>query len=462
MCCFIPPVADKIIREGKNRLPAVDKIFPKKAAGSSSQRAVKPTETVESDRSDAVGRAPTQSTVARRHASPAMFTVIVPPLRKARLTPEDDEPFAFALGAKIGSGAFSTVYALSAPSTSMAAKVVVKTDLAADHIEQLVQEMRVLRALHHPNIIRMHATHETDERLSIIMERASCDLLDCLHRDGLFSEVRARRLMRQLLSALEFCHTNAIIHRDVKPENLLLFGDSHAVDVVLKLADFGTVRVLDDNFGQSHQTAQHRTEQAQPRGLIEAMRAMVTSTSQRGTSYYMAPEVCYRRPYGEAVDVWSAGVVLHVLLSGEAPWGEGRTPHPKEGAGVVPPCTAAPWKSVSPELLLLLRGMLAVDASARLTAATALSAPWFTAKLAEGASETVRTWFGVASAVPEEKRTDSTSPSSVVPQEEGCCLDDAESGEQASTVRQCFAPLSCCATRKGAISKSRRHSFQPY
>merc|ERR1719424_2308535 len=68
---------------------------------------------------------------------------------------------------------------------------------------------------------------------------------------------------------------------------------------------------------------------------------MVTSTSQRGTSYYMAPEVCYRRPYGQAVDVWSAGVVLHVLLSGEAPWGEGRTPHPKEGADAVPPYTAA-------------------------------------------------------------------------------------------------------------------------
>ena len=193
---------------------------------------------------------------------------------------------------------------------------------------------------------------------------------------------------------------------------------------------------------------------------------MVTSTSQRGTSYYMAPEVCYRRPYGQAVDVWSAGVVLHVLLSGEAPWGEGRTPHPKEGADAVPPYTAAAWKNVSPELLLLLKGMLAVDASARLTAAKALSAPWFSTKLAEGAAETVRGWFGAASAVPEEKRADSTSPSSVVPQHLGAagisCLDDEKGEEQASVVRQCFAPLSCCATRKGAICKSRRHSFQPY
>ena len=96
-----------------------------------------------------------------------MFTVVVPPLQPVRLTPEDDEPFAFALGAKIGEGAFSTVYALSAPSTSMAAKVILKEGLAmAAQVEQLVQEMRVLRTFLHPNIIRMHATHETDEKLS--------------------------------------------------------------------------------------------------------------------------------------------------------------------------------------------------------------------------------------------------------------------------------------------------------
>jgi len=195
---------------------------------------------------------------------------------------------------------------------------------------------------------------------------------------------------------------------------------------------------------------------------------MVTSTSQRGTSYYMAPEVCYRRPYGEAVDVWSVGVVLHVLISGEPPWGEGHTPHPKEGAGAVPPYTAAAWKRASPELLQLLQGMLAVNASIRLTAATALSAPWFSMKLAESATESVRAWFGASSAVPEEKRTDSTSPSSVVPQIASCGLSDRlanaemESREPSSVDRQCFAPLSCCATRKTPISKSRRHSVQPY
>ena len=123
------------------------------------------------------------------------------------------------------------------------------------------------------------------------MERASSDLLECLHRDGPFSEARVRRLGRQLFLALEVCHANGLIHRDVKPENLLLFGDPKAVDVVLKLADFGTVRILDDSFDRPAQAAQHHPEQAPPGGLVDAMRVMGTSISQCGSSYYMAPEV---------------------------------------------------------------------------------------------------------------------------------------------------------------------------
>lgn len=395
-----------------------------------------------------------------------MFSIVIPPLKPPRLTPEEKEPYCFTCGEQIGKGAFSVVYALSAPSSALAAKVMIKRDLPSEHVEQLVQEMRVLRTLHHPNIICLEATHEDEETLSIIMERAGCDLLECLQKGGLFSELQGRRLMRQLFSALEFCHANGVIHRDVKPENLLLFGDSRGADVVLKVADFGTVRILDDNFGRSRRAASPATPDAPPdsRGLIEAMRAMVTSTSRVGSSLYMAPEVCWRKPYGELVDVWSAGVVLHVLLSGQPAWPEGRTPHPVTNGGNPEPSYSAPvWEGTSPELRQLMQGVLAVDPATRLTAARALAAPWFSAKLPDDSAGTVRAWL--AAALPTGaagKESESESPQSIDDALVGMETDGRSPVESPrflpallspQTVgRQCFgqvSSLSCCAARKG-------------
>ena len=205
-------------------------------------------------------------------------------------------------------------------SQALAAKVIQKEELASEQAEQVLVEIRALAMLRHKHVVRVLACHEDDQRLVLVMERARYDLYEALTRAGLFSEARTRRVMQQLLSALEYLHRNGVIHRDIKPENLLLFSGGGWDDsqMVLKVADFGTARIL---VGGGAHAGQHE-------GLIAALRAMVTSTSYVGTSYYMAPEICWRRPYGPAVDVWSAGVVMHVLLSGEAPWGVGRTPHP--------------------------------------------------------------------------------------------------------------------------------------
>ncbi len=104
------------------------------------------------------------------------------------------------------------------------------------------------------------------------------------------SENVAAHIMKQLLSAVAYCHAKKVVHRDLKPENLLL--ESKAKDAQLKVIDFGTSKVFD------------------PRKKM---------TDKIGTPLYIAPEVL-NQPYTEKCDVWSCGVVLYVLLSGKPPF----------------------------------------------------------------------------------------------------------------------------------------------
>ena len=80
------------------------------------------------------------TTADRGRTTSSMFSIVIPPLRPPRLTPEEKEPYCFTCGEQIGKGAFSVVYALSAPSSALAAKVMIKRDLPSEHVEQLVQE----------------------------------------------------------------------------------------------------------------------------------------------------------------------------------------------------------------------------------------------------------------------------------------------------------------------------------
>ena len=328
-------------------------------------------------------------------------------------------------------------------SQALAAKVVWKEELTSDQAQQVMVEMRALAMLRHEHVVRVLACHEDDHRLVLVMERARCDLYEALTRAGLFSEARTRRVMQQLFSALDHLHRNGVIHRDIKPENLLLFsgGGWDESQMVLKVADFGTARILEGGGASA--------------GLIAALRAMVTSTSYVGTSYYMAPEICWRRQYGPAVDVWSAGVVMHVLLSGEAPWGVGRTPHPVAGAAEQPPYSSIAWQGVSSEGRALLNGLLAVDPAHRLSAAAALDAPWFGVTLPEAAP------LPCFNPAPPPAHSVAATRADASP---NCVSAHFAEGEAAEAVpiessvadRRCFTPLTCCAARKMGGAKRMR------
>jgi len=177
--------------------------------------------------------------------------------------------------------------------TPVAVKVIQKNRLNDNDRTLIQQEMQVMRTLSHPHIIKLHDTAEDDDFIYIVMEYVEGgDLLTFLTRrsHNRVSEGTARRFFAQLLSALEYLHTNNIAHRDLKLENILV--DEHCNRVVV--IDFGLC------------------------GHMSKNRPM---TVYCGSPAYAAPELIQRIPYnGCASDTWSLGIVLYALMVGDYPF----------------------------------------------------------------------------------------------------------------------------------------------
>ena len=272
---------------------------------------------------------------------------------------------------------------------------------------RLRDEVRVLSTLRHPHIVEMREVFETPTELYIIMEQArGGELFDRIVEKGTFSEAEAAAVMYQLLSALTDMHRRGVIHRDIKPENLLLTSRD---GWELKLSDFGLVKTLeaDDEApsfvgagarvtpeaspalgGLSMSSCEARRDTAVTFGAPPASfdvksteRAHTQEIAARfgrarthtlcGSPYYMAPEVCSRERYGPAVDVWSSGVVLYILLTGSPPWERppmfGKTPHIDVEGDL---------GTISKDGVDLLLKMLRGQPADRCTAQEALRHPW--------------------------------------------------------------------------------------
>ena len=220
-------------------------------------------------------------------------------------------------------------------------------------------------------VVRLYAIIETNKMIYIVMELVEGgELFDHIVDAGCYEEPRARQVMRQILEALRHLHSLGIIHRDIKPENILC-SDRHGIDV--KIADFG----LSNTFG------------------VGAM-----LKSQCGTPVYMAPEMLQRHAYTTSVDVWSAGIVMYIILSGSMPfYAENpsvsrQTLHPRceyPLTGLAHACSQDfldliltaeveypedEWEHISDGAKHLISAMLTVDPNQRLTIDGALSHPW--------------------------------------------------------------------------------------
>lgn len=195
----------------------------------------------------------------------------------------------------LGKGNFAKVkLALHLPTgREVAIKVIDKTQLNASARQKLYREVRIMKLLNHPNIVRLFQVIESERTLYLIMEYASRgELFDHLVKNGRMRERDARVIFRQLVSAIQYCHSKFVVHRDLKAENLLL--DQH---MNIKIADFGFGNTFD------------------PNAQLETF---------CGSPPYAAPELFMGRKYaGPEVDAWSLGVVLYTLVSGSLPFDGG-------------------------------------------------------------------------------------------------------------------------------------------
>ena len=195
----------------------------------------------------------------------------------------------------LGRGGFAEVRkAIFKPTQDFrAVKVIYKIGVTAEGVDQKhrLREMKVLRGLDHPNILRVHELLEDQYRYYLVMEFCQGgDLFSRLLSVKHFSEAQVGQIMHQLLSAVTYCHQRYVIHRDLKPENLLL--ETQGSDLTLKVADFGSSAYIDPN---------------------------MKLNGVQGSAYYVAPEVL-RESYNEKCDLWSCGIIMYILMTGKAPY----------------------------------------------------------------------------------------------------------------------------------------------
>lgn len=265
----------------------------------------------------------------------------------------------YECGEVLGSGAFAEVRKCKHRESGVerAVKIVSKETFASRtelREGSWIDEVNILKDLHHPGIVEIIDVFNSAQYLCIVMELMSGgDLFDAVVAAKRFPENRARDLFRKMCEALCYLHDKNIVHRDIKPENFLLDGEN------VKMADFGLAKFLGEK---------------------------AVAQTLCGTPKYLAPEVIRfadsdsdsdsdsdnsESGYGKAVDVWSLGCVLFIMLAGYTPFNTRQDTlsgkyhlYPKR------------WNNVSQSAQDLIKKMLKVNSRDRITVQECLEHEW--------------------------------------------------------------------------------------
>ncbi|KAG9157584.1 hypothetical protein Leryth_022258 [Lithospermum erythrorhizon] len=258
----------------------------------------------------------------------------------------------YTLGRKLGQGQFGTTYLCTENSTGAeyACKSIAKRKLISkEDVEDVRREIQIMHHLAgQKNIVSIKGAYEDTLYVHIVMELCSGgELFDRIIHRGHYSERKAAQLTKIVVGVVEACHSLGVMHRDLKPENFLLVCKDD--DFSLKAIDFG---------------------------LSVFFKPGQVFTDVVGSPYYVAPEVL-SKTYGPEADVWTAGIILYILLSGVPPfWAETQR-------GIFDAVLKGhidfesdPWPLISNSAKDLIKKMLCMQPSKRLTAHEVLCHPW--------------------------------------------------------------------------------------
>ena len=253
----------------------------------------------------------------------------------------------------IGKGGYGKVYQVKNKKTGEIRACKHLSKSCVKNLEKFEREINILIHTDHPHIIRLYEFFESQRSLYLIMEECKGGevfdrLIERIQKKQMYSEKDAANMFQQVISSIDYCHNNGICHRDLKPENLLFLKEGNEKNNPIKVIDFGLSQIFLD-------------------------RKLKTKV---GTAYYVAPEIL-EGDYNEKCDIWSAGVILYLFLSGDPPFnGQNENEIYSKIAQMKFTFPDKKWKNISNEAKDLICHMICPQ-SERYNAKQVIAHPWF-------------------------------------------------------------------------------------
>jgi len=253
---------------------------------------------------------------------------------------------------QLGKGGYGKVYEIRSKKTGEIRACKHLSKLNIKNLEKFKREIEILKKMDHPNIIKLYEVFESERSLYLVMEECKGGevfdkIVERIQAKQMYSEKDAANIIQQVMSCIQYCHNHNICHRDLKPENLLYLNPGSERDNRIKVIDFG---------------------------LSQSADKLKTKV---GTAYYVSPEIL-KGNYTQLCDIWSAGVILYILLTGDPPF---------NGASdqiiynkIMKFDFSFPenkWKHISKEAKDLLQNHMLVPEHKRATAKKVLEHTWF-------------------------------------------------------------------------------------